>query len=321
MRHPGLALLVLLSACGGDAPENSSTSNSGEGNSWASLPPMNVARQEVGVAEIGGRIYVAGGFAAGGATVATLEAFDTAAGTWTMLAPMPIALNHPAAAAVGGRLYVIGGSPPSGVSSATLEYDPQRNSWATRAPMPTARSAPMAGVIGNRIYVAGGTGSGRELEAYDPAADSWTRLAAMPTARNHVAGGAIAGRLFVVGGRPPNTLANLEAYDVAANAWTPLAAMPTGRSGHAAAVVRGCLYVFGGEGNPSRPDGVFPQNEVYNPRSNTWESLLAMPTPRHGIGAAAVGDRIYIPGGASVQGFGVVSAHEVYTVPRGKACE
>jgi hypothetical protein len=46
-----------------------------------------------------------------------------------------------------------------------------------------------------------------------------------------------------------------------------------------------------------------------------------MPTPRHGIGAAVVGERIYIPGGATLQGFGVTGVNEVYTVPRDKTCE
>jgi N-acetylneuraminic acid mutarotase len=143
----------------------------------------------------------------------------------------------------------------------------------------------------------------------------------MPTPRNHVAGAIVGDRLFAIGGRPPNTLAVNEAFDVASGAWAARAALPTGRSGHGAAVVRGCVYVFGGEGNPSRPDGVFPQNEVYDPRTDRWESLAPMATPRHGIGAVTVGDRIVIPGGATQQGFGASAANEVYTPPAGKSCE
>ena len=46
-----------------------------------------------------------------------------------------------------------------------------------------------------------------------------------------------------------------------------------------------------------------------------------MPTPRHGIGAAVIGDRIYLPGGANVQGLATVATHEAYVVPAGKSCE
>jgi hypothetical protein len=39
-----------------------------------------------------------------------------------------------------------------------------------------------------------------------------------------------------------------------------------------------------------------------------------MPTPRHGMGAAATGGRLYVPGGATVQAFGAVATHEILTL-------
>lgn len=323
MRWSVVAIGMLAAACGTDDPTDPDTPPSGgPGNTWSSLALMIEPRQEVGVAVIGTRVLVAGGFRANGSTANTLEIYDVAANAWSMAAPMPVAVNHPGAAAVNGGFYVVGGALASGASTnAVQEYDPARNEWALRTAMPTARNAVVTGVRGGRIYVAGGAPGGRELEAYDPVADRWETLPLMPTPRNHVAGGFVGDRLFAIGGRPPNTLATNEAFDAAARTWSARAAMPTGRSGHGAAVVRGCVYVFGGEGNAGRPDGVFPQNEAYDPRTNTWEALAPMPTPRHGIGAVAVGDRIFIPGGATVQGFGTTAAHEVYTVPAGKACE
>lgn len=180
----------------------------------------------------------------------------------------------------------------------------------------------MAAAIGGRMYVAGGApdSAGRTLEAYDPATDRWTALPPMPTGRNHLAGAAIGGKLYVVGGRPPLTLGVLELFDPSTGRWESRAPMPTGRSGHAAAVVRGCLYVFGGEGNAATPSGVFPQTELYDPGSNTWTSLSPMPSPRHGIGAAAIGQRIFVPGGASVQGFGAVSTNDAFLAPSGRSC-
>ena len=46
-----------------------------------------------------------------------------------------------------------------------------------------------------------------------------------------------------------------------------------------------------------------------------------MRLPRHGIGAAAVGDLIYIPSGAPVEGFGTTAAHDalVVSAPRRRA--
>jgi hypothetical protein len=54
--------------------------------------------------------------------------------------------------------------------------------------------------------------------------------------------------------------------------------------------------------------------EAYNPTTNTWRSLPQMPTPRHGIWAAVIGNRVYIPGGGVVQGFGASNINEVFIV-------
>ncbi|HVR39758.1 MAG TPA: kelch repeat-containing protein [Thermoanaerobaculia bacterium] len=91
--------------------------------------------------------------------------------------------------------------------------------------------------------------------------------------------------------------------------------MPTARSGIAAAVVEGRIYVFGGEGNPSTATGVFAENESFDVATGTWRSEVPMVNPRHGIGAAAIGDRIHIPAGAPTQGFGLSSVHDAF-VPR-----
>jgi N-acetylneuraminic acid mutarotase len=323
--RPLVCLLAFFAACNRSTeptPVPSASVPPGAGNTWAPLAPLLEARQEVGVGELLGRIHVAGGYRANGSSATTVEVYDPATDRWTMAAPLPQGLNHPAAAVVGERLYVLGGDDGRGAVATNYEYDPRSNSWTVRAPMPTARSAPMAAAIGGRIYVAGGSPDsvGRTLEAYDPATDAWASLPPMPTGRNHVAGGAIAGRLYVVGGRPPLTLSVLEVFDPATNTWSSRAPMPTGRSGHAAAVVRGCLYVFGGEGNTSAANGVFPQSELYDPGTNSWTSLAAMRTPRHGIGAAVVGNRIFVPGGATVQGFGAVAAHDVFEALSARSC-
>jgi len=308
---------MVVVCCGhGTEPTQSSS------GTWTTRSPLLEARQEVGVAVLQGRIYVAGGFRQDRSSANTVEVYDPALDRWTMAAPMPQGLNHPAAAVAGDRLYVLGGDNGSGAVATNYEYDPRSGVWTTKAPMPTARSAPMAAVIGNRIYVAGGAPdqAGRTLEAYDPANDSWTSLPPMPTGRNHVAGGAIGGKLYVVGGRPPLTLAVMEVFDPSTANWETRAPMPTGRSGHAAAVVNGCLYVFGGEGNPNATSGVFSQAESYDPGSNAWTTLAPMPSPRHGVGAAAVGNRIYLPGGGSVQGFGAVNTNDEFVVPAGRSC-
>jgi hypothetical protein len=71
------------------------------------------------------------------------------------------------------------------------------------------------------------------------------------------------------------------------------------------------MFVMGGEGS----NRVFGQNEAYDPASDKWEAYAPMPTPRHGLGAVAIGDFIYVAGGGPIMGGEVQTAiHEAFTL-------
>ncbi len=302
-----LGVIVLMMSCSPTQGQNT----------WLNLAPLSEARQEVGVAEVGGKLYVAGGFRLDQSTANTAEVYDPETDTWTTLAPMPIAVNHPAAVGVAGRLYVLGGY-QSGLSeptSAVQVYDPAQNLWSQVADMPTPRGGLAAAVIDDKIYAVGGArlNSVADFAVYDPTTDQWTELEPMPTPRDHLGAAAIDGKLYVVGGRAGGnfTLATLEVYDPVTSQWQELSPLPTGRSGHAVAALGNCLYAFGGEGNDQDAQGMFANVEKYNTLTGAWEMLGPMPTPRHGIGAAVIDAQIYLPAGATVAGFGAVATNEV----------
>lgn len=52
---------------------------------------------------------------------------------------------------------------------------------------------------------------------------------------------------------------------------------------------------------------------MYDRTINTWVAKAPMPTARHGIGAAVVDGRIYVPGGAQEPGFAATDVNEVFT--------
>nr|WP_246704989.1 kelch repeat-containing protein [Rhizobium sp. SG570] len=62
-------------------------------------------------------------------------------------------------------------------------------------------------------------------------------------------------------------------------------------------------------------DKVFGQLESYDPTSDTWQSHAPMMTPRHGLGAVALGDWIRVAGGEPAVGGGMQSSiHEAFTL-------
>jgi hypothetical protein len=51
--------------------------------------------------------------------------------------------------------------------------------------------------------------------------------------------------------------------------------------------------------------------EYLDVRHGGWMEGPDMPTPRHGLGAAKIGDRVYVIGGGSRPGISVTGADEV----------
>ena len=107
-------------------------------------------------------------------------------------------------------------------------------------------------------------------------------------------------------------------YVAARDTWELRAPLPTARSGHGLVIYRGRYWAMGGEGGINNVPGqqkVFGQMESYDPATDTWQSHAPMPTPRHAVGATAIGDWIYVAGGGAVLGGSVQSAvHEAFTL-------
>ena len=287
---------------------------------WTTHAPLSLGpRQEMGVAAVDGKVYVVGGFDASGQPVATMESYDPATDLWTPRASLPAPLHHVNVASVAGKLYVVGGLIGSSftASGATLVYDPALDSWTPLASMPagTERGASGVAVLDGRIVVAGGLRgvSVTDASVFDPQTNAWSPLQPLAVARDHLGAATVDGRVYAVTGRAQGVLkADLEVLDAATGTWSRRADIPTARGGVAAAELLGRLVVLGGEGNAADPAGVFHQTESYLPSADAWQSHTPMQTARHGIGAAAVGSSLFVPGGATRAGFGAVAVNESF---------
>ena len=290
--------ILLIAGC------EAQTARADVDGSWEPLASMNLARQEVGAAKIGDKVYVVGGLNGVGLQATdTVEVYDIANDEWSFVSPLPQARHHMAVASHGGLLFVIGGYTP-GLFQARGEvfvYDPQQDSWSSAAPLPSARGACWGVTLNDRIYVFGGTDDAGVVQAstliFDPVADAWSVGADMPTAREHLTASVAGDLIYVIGGRHGSSLNVNEAYDPVSDQWQTLAPMPTSRSAPAQATFDGKIYLAGGE-----IPQLFAIHEIYDVATDTWDVAPLMPIPRHGIAAVALDDRILVPAGGVIQG-------------------
>lgn len=257
---------------------------------WTSKAPLPLGLHHVGIATIGDRVYVVGGFKPSLLSVwkpvASLYIYDGKKDRWTEGPAMPTVRGALAVAVVNGKLYAIGGFDGEGNTGTVEEYDPGTNTWTPRAPLPTARDHLAAAAVNGQIYTIGGR-LNRDyhhnlgvVEVYDPASDQWARRADLPTPRSGITAGVIDEVIYVAGGESPGgTFGTNEAYDPAHDRWQTMAPMPTARHGLGSAVVRRRWYVI--NGGPT-PGGSFSQaNEVFDPptpRTDHRSSGRATPT-------------------------------------------
>jgi N-acetylneuraminic acid mutarotase len=288
---------------------------------WAPLPSATLERTEVAAARIDRSIYVAGGFVPGGASTGAVERYDIQRRRWSRVRRMPLALNHTTALAHRGRLYVHGGyeGPLSQPTGALLRYNPLTDRWRRLPAAPTPRAAHAAAFVGERLYVAGGandSGSLRSLEIYNVALRRWTSGPSFTgPARNHTTGVASGGRFYVLAGRDSTNFTSAERYNPRSRRWQRLPDLTTPRGGIASVKLRdGRIVVFGGE--RLEPGGTtIAEVELFDPRTRSWRALPDMRTPRHGLGGAALGNRVFALEGGPQPGLAFSNAIEFLDVP------
>jgi len=308
-----------------------SVSNARAQGRWIKLAPIPESSEESTFVTVGSKIFVIGGNPAGEnkAPKGLVQEYDTAVDKWTKKKDMPQPTYQAAAAEYHGKIYLFGGAvqpasngPNEFPTNNAWEYDPAEDSWKALAPMPTARLAAVAAEVGGKIYVMGGASvhPGAKLasiglgtphrslevnEAYDPATNKWETRSLMPTARNRAAAGVVNGKIYVIGGRigAANVTAGsntdvVEQYDPEKDSWGIAGLrMPTARSSMGWATYQNRIYIAGGEILDAQMFAVVRAVEAYDPATNQWSSLPTMPTARHGVNVAAIGNRIYVIGG------------------------
>jgi hypothetical protein len=230
-------------------------------------------------------------------------------GSWRAEPPSPEARAELKAATLNGKIYLVGGQGPGGRSLATVvAFDPRTRRYEQVPDMPARIDHPLVTTHEGALYVVGGyvdsEPTGRAWR-YAPGA-GWKELPDLDAGRGGLAGGVIQDRLFAVAGAPrtfpevrARPYASVEIYDLASGRWTTGPPIPTARHHTAASVLEGRLYVAGG-----RAPGEFSSSafERYDPRSEKWEKLPALPMGSGGLELVTAGGSIVAIGGDDEDG-------------------
>jgi N-acetylneuraminic acid mutarotase len=134
----------------------------GSSSSWATDTALPVARNHLGGAALGGKVYAVGGQQGQDEAAvysARVDAFDPSTHAWTQVASLPSGRSHIAASTfvLGGRIIVVGGELSFGTDTAqVVAYNPGGNAWTQLTALPVARNSGSAGNVGGTIYYAGG---------------------------------------------------------------------------------------------------------------------------------------------------------------------
>lgn len=332
-KHRGFIAAAFLSMGSLAQPADAAT------GTWTTQAPVPVGVAEVGVAEVGGKIYVIGGTEDHGNAppqVASTQnlIYDPAKNSWKAGAPLPHGTSHAGVAALNGKIYVVGGFDNivhMDPQASAYVYDPAKDSWRQLPNLSSPRGSVAVAAVGGKIHIFGGrisdkvvkikTPDGGEMsigigtvnthEVYDPATNRWTPGKPLPApARDHMGVAVLNGKIHLFGGRI-NDFSDLldrhDVYDPVKDTWTTAAPLPQARSAGGFTVLNGQIIYAGGEckpgGMPGTPN-VFEQVTAYDAHLNRWTELAPLPQPRQAVGAATVAGVAYFVGGAQFCGGG-----------------
>jgi len=192
--------------------------------------------------------------------------------------------------------------------------------WKTLAPLSIPRSHPAVVSFQGKIYAFGGGGDHFKSlgisEVYDPEVNQWSELSSMPTIRSGAAAAVLGDRIFVLGGgfkKPDGRfkfLTTVEIYHPKENRWERGPNLLQPHDYPAWAVLEGQIYIIGGhhpdatEGGP-QTDPAFSFSERWDGKSERWEEICPLPTPRFAASALSIHGQLWVMGGvaASPEGF------------------
>ena len=179
--------------------------------------------------------------------------------------------------------------------------------WVAKAPMPSSSDELDSSVLNGKVYVIGTnfTPNTNSNYMYDPATNNWTEKTPMPHFQSNFALAAYQGEIYVIGGVNGLPTATIQIYNPTTDSWTNNTQLPSAEGFLRAATLNGKIYVMGGAlyefSNMSY--SIYGTNEAFDPTNGSWQASAPMPVPVFRFAITAVGNKIYVMGGESNDGY------------------
>ena len=253
---------------------------------------MSQRRSYVAAAELGGRIYVAGGMVGEtGRPLATFTRYDPGRDSWETLEQLPEPTRAAAAATLGRTIYVVGGTTEEGNTGRLYAWDGR--GWRARAPMRGRRFNHSAVAVGGKLYVLGGLDDhGRESRSvfvYDPRSDQWSPARALPRPLHALGAVAFRGEIWVIGGRSgEEVVTGVLIYDPRTDEWRRGPRMPKPMELLGTAVVGDEIHAVW--------ESTY---QIYDASEGTWREGPRPLVTRHALEAFYVDGALYTIGGCT----------------------
>ena len=298
--------------------------------SWQAAPNLPIAMQEIYPAVFLDRIFVGGGFTpseSGGfyglGPTNRIYLLNPAENAWQRGPDIPSPRHHLGMVSNIHYVYAIGGFTGSKKDiwqpqKTVYRLDGRKKRWSSAASLPIPLAESSYANVGKNIHVIGGkTRTRGSTENDDTNAHYvlvnnayWRKAPVAPTARSSAASAVVDDKIYIIGGRTggddSQNLNIVEMYDTQSKTWQSLSPLPISAAGLAASVIDGKIIVSGGEALSNKSNWqageVFDSVFQYDPSTDEWQMLSALPAPRHGHGTVSLNDMIYIIGGAAKVG-------------------
>jgi hypothetical protein len=191
------------------------------------------------------------------------------------------------------NIFLFGGT---GTNNA-YKYNVNDRKYTAIANKPTACIECGVAEANGKIYCFNTNGT---TQAYDIATNTWQVNATLPTAAGMNLGiyaTSLNNLIYLTGGTFGLTQSSFYQYNPQTNAFTKLQDFSQPRVHTKLITYQNRIYAVGGEyfdGSNSIALSLF---EVYNPSTNTWTVMPAMPEPLSSIGASIYNNKLYVFGG------------------------